>query len=225
MTDDPNLTKDLTAELAKSRAEAQALSSKAEALEDRLDKIEAGIGALVSKGTLRAEKRLYFGVIKEIDGFLLLFFLVVTLLLTWDANRRSIVSDDVIASHIALDATLDAALNVTAAVSAGTANPAEIRTQLSTLRHRVASGANRVEDADDCIKRLVAHVDLLSRGRMEAYTPDRQPIGRDALIFNLAENLRGRLDAWRNQKTVPIIGYFRDPPLFRRDVCFVKLED
>lgn len=152
---------------------------------------------------------------------------MITLLLTWDTSRRSNINDNVAASHAAVDAILDATLNVNAVVVAESAvmsSNSELSLQLSTLRHRVASGAFRVNEADNCVHRLVTQVDLLSRGNTVAHGPDQEAIDRDVVIFAQAARLRERLDRWQEIKAFPLAGTFRKPKLFDANRCFLRLD-
>jgi len=157
--------------------------------------------------------------IKEIDGLLMVLFLMATLLLTWDNSRRTEIRDRVSGTHANLEAVLDATLNL-GSINISENVKVQKLTLLMTLRHRVASGSRTIKEAGGCVQKLVAHVDLYSRGNIVAYTRDKQEIDRDALIFDLTRKLRNRIDAWEKKKRRYFIGYFYPDDVFADEDCF-----
>lgn len=154
--------------------------------------------------------------IKEYDGLLTVVFLAITLLYTIDSDRRTDLSDRFLNSNAKLDAILDATYNLTSPVSEEN-RVTRNGMLLGTLRHRVASGLRSLDQVDKCASKVVEHVDRLSRGWEIVYNKDQQPLPRDDLIYSLVGELKLKMGKWRDGKSQPFVGYFRDNSIFELD--------
>lgn len=139
----------------------------------------------------------FAGFVKEIDGFLLLFGLIVTASLSFLVDRRNQIDRHASASIAVIDNALQTVLTINQLEST-TPDP-NFEERLTTLRFLHYFGEYQVEPARVCLDLLIADVDRFSKGALpERSLGDGAPrLEPHEAIFADARQLKNRIGIWR----------------------------